>query len=210
MKQIFLIFACVLLLFALHTHLAQARIIENLENWSDYRTDASTFLYVSGSTTAYVYYFSGTHLIPPYWAVTGNSYAYANADSLGDNTWYNATAWCEGSGNENTSPTPGRDNINQKRTQWDSEGRPYYGDSYTDGDAEIAYRAHPVGTKYNPWTGSRKTRTLSLSVYCSYHKRNDQTPTGLTAEPEMSASIDGSSRRYVNLGIGSASISDPD
>lgn len=210
MKKIFLIFACVLMLFALHTHLAQAQIIEDLENWSDSRQDASTFLSVSGSTTAYVYSSGGTYLIPPYWAVAGGSSAYASADSMGDNTSYDATAWCEGTGDSGTSPVPGRDNIDEGRVWWDSEGRPYYGDSHIEGDAEIAYISHAVGTwKPHPWS-ERKTRTLSLSVFCSYYKRSYQSPTGLTAEPEMSASISGDSNQYVNLGTGSASISDPD
>lgn len=210
MKQIFLIFGCVLMLLTLHTHLTQAEIIEVLENWMDWDQDASTALSADGSTYAYVYHAPGGIYNAEYWAVSGSSSAYTSANSMGDDKWYDAIAWCEGSGDENTSPTPGRDNINENQIQYDSEGRSYYGDSYTDGDAEIAYMSHPVGTHHNPWTGSRETRTLSLSVYCSYYKRDYSSPTDLTAEPEMSASISGNANNFLNPELGSASVSDPD
>ena len=124
MKQIFLIFACVLMLFALHTPFIQAEIVEELESWSDSDSDPSTFLDVSGSTYAYVYHAPGQIYNAEYWAVSGSASASASGSSMGDDTWYEATAWCEGSGDENTSPTPGRDNINENQIQHDSEGRP--------------------------------------------------------------------------------------
>lgn len=210
MKKIFLILTGVLTVLVLQIDVTQAEIVEELEDWSDSKSDESTFLTASGWTYAYVYHAPGQIYNSEYWAVSGSASASAIADSMGDNTEYDATAWCEASGDENTSPTPGRDNINENQIQHGSDGRPYKGDSYTDGDAEIAYRSHAVGTDYNPWTGRRRTRTLSLSVYCSYYKRDYSSPTDLTAEPEMSATISGTARKNCRPGLGNAAIGDPE
>ncbi len=102
MKKIFLIFAWALILFVLQTHLTQAARIEVLENWSDDDEDGLELLSVSGHTFAEIYHMPGQIYNAEYWAVSGNAYASASADSLGDDFWYDATAWCEGTGDSGT------------------------------------------------------------------------------------------------------------
>ncbi len=188
-------------------------IIEVLESWADTKSDASTFLSVSGTTHAFVarMYALQSPDIDEFdgWAVISSASAEVFAESMGDNTEYNAIAWCAATGDSNTSPIPSRDNINTKRIRRDSDGRTYYGDDYVKGDAQIVYKSHPVATSKRYFWSKPENRTLRDSIYRRYADTDDSSPSGLTAAPDMWASLETTSRQFLNIGLGTVSISDP-
>lgn len=132
-----------------------------------------------------------------------------------DHTSYNVTAWVQATGDTNNAQIPGRGNINTNRIARDSEGRTYFYDSHGNGESGVAYKKHPVAStvkhwwdNFNPWA-EQVTRSFDLSIYCFYMDRHPNNHMNLTADPHVISEISGDSNQYLNIGLGTASISAP-
>ncbi len=189
-----------------------------IKEWNGSATDTSTFLDVHGSILAQTWW-SPPHTFKAKgdWVLSSTAYAEAVAYPYGDNAEFHVVSWLQASGDLDQAPIPSKDNIDQDRGQWDSEGRDYNYDSHThsNGGSEVAYKKQVVSSTvenwwehFNPWA-KQVIRSFNFSIYRSYIIRHPTSPSGLTSNPYMQAEISSDSNTYLNQGIGSATISSP-
>ncbi len=130
-----------------------------------------------------------------YYRVSGSADISGTADALGDNTVYNAKMWLMVSGDINSSPFPGKGNIDTKKI---TNGVFY--DTYTSGAAKILYKSHPVGSladgEFNP-IAAQAQNSLSDSTSGYYVKGSYTSPSGLSACPEVYGSLSGTLMNHV-------------
>ena len=130
--------------------------------WTD--TNANDTFSFTGTTVSTSRYLAGRGT--PVYQVTGSADISGTAYALGDNTVYNAELWLMVSGDIDTSPFPGKGNINKKRIE-----NSVYHDTHTSGAAKILYTSHPVGSlaqfEGDPTQAQRK-KSLSDSTSASY------------------------------------------
>ena len=131
-----------------------------------------------------------------YYRVSGSADISGTADALGDNTVYNAKMWLMVSGDINSSPFPGKGNIDTKKI---TNGVFY--DTYTSGAAKILYKSHPVGSlanfEFDP-TQAQAQNSLSDSTSSpTYVKGSYTSPSGLSACPEVYGSLSGTLMNHV-------------
>ena len=134
---------------------------------------------------------------------------------MGDHTEYHVLAWVQTTGDRNNAPIPGKHNINQERPGWDNEGRAYEYDFHGDAESGVAYKKHPVSSTVKPWWNrvnpwaEQVIRNFDLSIYCFYMDIHPNNPDNLAADPHVISEISGDSNQYLNIGLGTASISAP-
>ena len=105
--------------------------------WTDNRS--SNYLSLSGSTESGTVTLSdGTEFTSSY------ASADANAWTAGDDTSYSVSATLGCTADTNTNSIPSSDNLNTSNISWDSEGRSYNYDSYSNTAGVISYKSHPV------------------------------------------------------------------
>ena len=161
--------------------------------WTDSRSN-NTFSF-NASTVSTSSHLPGMTGQAEYWEVTGSAEISGTAEPLGDNRVYTAYLWLMASGDLESSPFPGKDNIDTKRIE-----NSVYSDSHTSGDASISYKSHPVASlatsEFNP-AQVQVQNSLSNSLSASYSERNYTSPTGLCASPEVHGSLSGTLMNFV-------------
>ena len=132
----------------------------------------------------------------PVYQVTGSADISGRADPFSEiNSEYRAVIWLMVTGDIDSSPFPGKGNIDTARV----ENSVNY-DEYTSGDATIVYKSHVVSRSYknqgNPLSGV-VVRSLSHSKSESYVDTHPTSPTGLSASPEVYGSLTGTIMNHV-------------